>query len=286
MLRFTDAVTLDGSVNLTDRGLIALAKAARKPLDAILGGQTRFGLYTVIGGGRYSDKARYAKCRCDCGVVRDVETSKLLSGRSTRCKDCAKVNPARATSVTHGLTKSPEHRAWSSMKYRCTNPNAHNWADYGGRGIEVCDRWMASFESFYADMGPRPDGCSLDRIDNSKGYYPDNCRWANDKQQAHNRRGSRIVEYDGELVAVAELERRFGLNKGVILARLKMGWDIERAVSEPALDKKPSHMVFGESLTTKDIVDKYGVSRQMFNYRLRDGWTAEQIVSHYTRAAA
>lgn len=237
---FTDAVTFDGAVNITDRGLIAVAKAARKPLDAILGGQNRFGLYTVIGEDRYSDKARYAKCRCDCGVVRDVETAKLLSGRSTRCKDCAKVNPARATSVTHGLTKSPEHRAWSS----------------------------------------------IDRVDNSKGYYPDNCRWANDKQQAHNRRGSRIVEYDGELVAIAEIERRFGLNKGVILARLKMGWDIERAVSEPALDKKPSHMVFGESLTTKDIVDKYGVSRQMFNYRLREGWTAEQIVSHYTRADA
>lgn len=88
---------------------------------------------------------------------------------------------------THGMRHTPEYRSWAAMKTRCTNPNGNRWQWYGGAGITICDEWMTSFAQFYADMGPRPDGHSLDRIEGSQGYYPGNCRWATKSQQQRNR---------------------------------------------------------------------------------------------------
>jgi hypothetical protein len=93
------------------------------------------------------------------------------------------------------------------MKARCNNPQNHAYADYGGRGIKVCKCWDASFDAFYADMGPRPEGLTLDRIDNNKGYEPGNCRWATRKEQGCNKRDTHWVEHDGKrtpLVVYAE----------------------------------------------------------------------------------
>ena len=92
---------------------------------------------------------------------------------------------------THGKSGTPEHKSWKLMRSRCLNPRNQDWADYGGRGIAICERW-SDFMCFYDDMGPRPSAKhSLDRIDNSRGYAPDNCRWATNKQQANNRRPHR-----------------------------------------------------------------------------------------------
>lgn len=255
---------------------------AKKSLNELLGGVKQFGLYMVTGEGRADRKARYAACRCGCGKIVDVDVKRLLSGRSTRCKDCAKKSPERVTNLKHGRSGSVEYDAWRAMRYRCGNPSCWNFPDYGGRGITVCKEWDESFEAFLADMGPRPDGWSLDRINNDQGYYPRNCRWASKKEQQRNRRVTKTVSWQGKDRTLSELEAEFGLPRSVLSLRLGLGWTLERALKEPALIKKPKHQVFGKTMTTKEICAEYGINRQTFNWRIRQGWTAEQTVNHYS----
>lgn len=129
-------------------------------------------------------------CICDCGAERVVRQSNLISGST---KSCGCYMRDRVTKHGHcrkskpGLI-TPEYEAWLSAKSRCRNPKYSKYEYYGGRGITICDEWVNSFSSFFEHMGPRPDGHTLDRIDNDGNYEPGNCRWATWKQQAKNKR--------------------------------------------------------------------------------------------------
>lgn len=112
-------------------------------------------------------------------------------------------------------------------KDRCYNPHSGAYKNYGGRGIKVCDRWTApvvGFENFYSDMGPRPAGCSIDRVDNNKGYSPGNCRWAKRKEQNNNRRSCVMVDIGGEEKTLAQWSEEYGLNYWTVHARYRRGW--------------------------------------------------------------
>jgi hypothetical protein len=122
------------------------------------------------------------RCACDCGNVIEVRTNALRCKRPQRSCGCS------TDLRTHGMTNTPEYRSWQSAIMRCENPNALKYPRYGGRGIKVCAAWRDSFETFYADMGPRPAGTTLDRWPNKDGdYEPGNCRWATASQQNLNR---------------------------------------------------------------------------------------------------
>lgn len=135
-------------------------------------------------------------------------------------------------SITHGKWGSQIYMIWAGMVKRCNNPNDICYEEYGGRGIEVCTRWL-EFENFFEDMGEPPEGMSLDRIKNNKGYYLDNCKWSTSKEQARNRRGNRLLTYNGITKLMIEWSEDLNINYSTLKNRLGRGWTVERALSHP-----------------------------------------------------
>jgi hypothetical protein len=169
------------------------ATRGRKPANLV---GREFGRLSVASFAGRNGKHRFWNCDCECGGHTVSRTDALLYGLSESC-GCLNSQIVSEMSRTHGQAwpqATPEYRAWAHMKGRCTNPAHDNWDDYGGRGITVCERWLQSFEAFYADMGPRPNHeLSLDRINNEGNYEPGNCRWATIAQQNSNRRPRRKI---------------------------------------------------------------------------------------------
>jgi len=177
---------------------------------------------------------RYYLCQCSCGNEVVVRLSDLLSGGTKSC-GCLHSELAaergRLLKTTHGMCGTSEYNIWKAMIDRCTNEKHRSYDNYGGRGITVCDRWRSSFENFYSDMGDRPPGMSLDRIDNDGDYTPDNCRWTTWREQSRNRRNNRLIE--GK--PLAEWCEDNNLNYKVVFGRLyrllKKGVSDEDAVN-------------------------------------------------------
>jgi hypothetical protein len=139
----------------------------------------------------------------------------------------------------HGHTRARNGRpsrtyiVWQRMHDRCTKPSSPKFHLYGGRGIKVCERWR-DFAAFLADMGEVPDGFTLDRVDNDRGYEPENCRWATRQEQRLNQRGVRRFEWDGRMLSVGELAEVTGVNRNTLVSRLGRGWAVAEAVATPA----------------------------------------------------
>jgi hypothetical protein len=127
-------------------------------------------------------------CVCDCGQRVVVAGTNLRSGNSRSCGCLRAEMTAAKTKPTHGGSYTREYQSWAQAKCRCADPNHHAYKDYGGRGIAMCAAWRESFETFRRDMGPRPAGTSIDRINNDGDYEPGNCRWATRSQQQRNKR--------------------------------------------------------------------------------------------------
>lgn len=136
----------------------------------------------------------------------------------------------------HGLNKTPEHRAWVHMKQRCMNAKRREYKHYGGRGIRVCDQWLNSFLTFFADVGQRPsDQHSIDRIDVNGNYEPGNVRWATQQEQVENTRVVRMVTIGAKTQSISAWEREMGLSKGQVRAREASGWRLEDAILTPSV---------------------------------------------------
>jgi len=197
----------------------------------------RFGRLTVLKAapsrqepsGRW---VRYWLCRCDCGSNIEVRAKFLLNGntQSCGCLHRERAVEAGAASRTHGQSNSPTWRSWHNMRTRCNNINVPDYPRYGGRGITICPRWD-TFENFLADMGERPDGMTLDRLDSNGNYEPTNCRWATQSEQGNNRSTNLPLSFDGRTQTMSQWARELGLPVPTLQNRLARGWSLEKALT-------------------------------------------------------
>lgn len=134
----------------------------------------------------------------------------------------------------HGKSNTPEYYSWMCARMRCENPNDKRYARYGGRGIEMCERWRRSFSNFLADMGPKPSPQhTLNRKDNDGNYEPSNCCWATEIEQHSNRADNRLISHNGVKLTIAEWARQTGIKDSAIRYRLGSGWSVEQALTAP-----------------------------------------------------
>ena len=187
--------------------------------------QQRFGRLVVIRRAEENQNGRTTwLCRCSCGNEVSVTRDHLISGGTQSC-GCLRKRHGHNTRNKVSAT----YRIWGAMIHRCHNPNSSNYASYGRRGITVCDRWR-EFVNFLEDMGEVPPGYQIDRIDNSKGYYRDNCRWVTSKTNNRNRRNNRLITYHGKTQTLPAWCDELGIPYTRLWARLyKLGWSVEKA---------------------------------------------------------
>lgn len=228
-------------------------KATTVPLNALRSGNTtscgckrwrvvdltglRYGRLTVVTLDGVGDHGAVWVAHCDCGKRTTQRGDGLRSGRVVSCGCYVRENTSRllrARNLTHGLRRAPEYIVWHSMLRRCLKPRTGAEArNYKDRGITVCKRWLR-LENFLADMGQRPSAKhTLERINNSKGYSPANCRWATRKDQGRNRRSNRLLTWRGETLPCVVWAERLGLNPATLAVRLHSGWSTARALSTP-----------------------------------------------------
>lgn len=193
----------------------------------------RFGRWTVIArGSNASDGAARWRCRCDCGKEHIVRGRDLRAGVSKSC-GCLQKDNARQLAMKYESCDMRLYRIWCAMRKRCNNPKHQYYYVYGGRGISVCAEWESDFGAFQRwsiANGYSPE-LTIDRIDNQKGYSPENCRWADAKTQANNHRNNIMLTLDGETLTLAQWSEKIDINYETLLSRYKSGWTVEEILT-------------------------------------------------------
>lgn len=191
----------------------------------------RFGKLTVVG---LAVDVPYKKkkwlCKCDCGNEAIVAGSNLQSGHTKNCIECGRKTLAKSK-TTHGRTHTKLYYIWHAMINRCENPSFKYYADYGGRGISVCEEWHdAKVFIKWAEENGYEEDLQIDRKDNDGNYCPDNCRWVTKTINANNKRNNKIIEHNGEKKTLAEWARFYDVNYRNLFRNLNKGYSLEEAV--------------------------------------------------------
>lgn len=184
---------------------------------------------------KYSHNVRsnsFWVCQCECGTIKTIQGTRMKTGVTKSC-GCFNIESHTKHGHRRQEGESRTYITWRGMIDRCTNPNADNYNHYGGRGIGVCDKWL-TFEGFHEDMGDRPKGTTIERIDNRKGYFFENCIWASKRKQSNNTRRNHYLEYKGERLSMADMARKYNIPYNTLRSRINnYKWDINKAIETP-----------------------------------------------------
>ena len=186
------------------------------------------------------------KFLCDCGTVK-IAMKSAVTGNNTHSCGCLNRENRLRRNIKHGMSGHPLYDTWSNMLSRCNNPKDKNYHNYGERGISVCESWSHNPENFYRDMGDRPRGMTIERIDNNKGYGPGNCRWATYAEQNSNTRSNINVTVGGQAMCLASVCRNYGVTRETLLYRVGRGMSLQEALAIPPM---PKGKRFGPSMAS------------------------------------
>lgn len=235
----------------------------------------KVGRLTVLKKVREEHPSRWL-CECSCGNKKDITYYVLVKDKIKSCGCLQRENAAKSASMksrTHGMKRTPTYNSWQSMKSRCYRSKDICFSRYGGRGIKVCSRWENSFENFYDDMGERPEGCTLDRINFDKDYSPENCRWATVQEQQNNRSSNSLFTYKGRTQNIRAWADEFGIGYYTLQGRLFNGWPIERALLNPVRKKNAKLIKWnGKKQTLHQWCLELGLNKSTVKWRLGSGW--------------
>ena len=199
-----------------------------------LTGQT-FGRLIVIKQAKPVKHGQHAmwECLCNCGNASVVDGGNLKKGYTKSC-GCLGAEKRKESVTTHGLSHTPEYKAWINIIKRCTDKGGIDFELYGGRGIKICDEWRHNFPEFFKHIGKRPSKkYTVERIDNNKGYKPGNVKWATSVEQANNKRSNRLITFEGITMTLAQWGKHSNINYWTLKTRLQRDWPFSRAISEP-----------------------------------------------------
>jgi hypothetical protein len=218
-------------------------------------------------------KRGYWVVRCDCGTVKTADVSHLRAGTSSACRPCS--------NTTHGGAYSPTWATWRDMKARCLRKAHPAYSRYGGRGITVCRRWLASFEAFREDMGERPSARhSIERKNNDRGYTRANCCWATRKQQARNRSSNTRLAHLGRTLSLTEWSEETGIHVGTIHGRLERGWSTADALETPPATMTARLLTYrGSTRPLTYWSERTGISYDLLHQRLLLGWRPSRVLT-------
>lgn len=241
---------------------------------------TTFGSWTVLGR-NIENKRIICTCKCKCGAIKRIRQDNLRAGISKKCNSCR----IKDGMTKHGGSYTRLYSTWKGMRSRCNRPQDKKYPSYGGRGISVCQEWNESFAPFqeWAMSNGYDDSLYIDRIDNDKGYSPENCRWTDRITQQNNRRSNRIIRAFGEEKTLVEWSRdeRCKVSRECLYERLSNGWNPQKAITKKPGRRNILFKAFGEEKTAKQWSEdsRCAVHVKTLRYRLYTlRWNTERAL--------